>query len=93
MDTAARKPDTRTVMRKLIKEVRSIFPFDAPEAEICSDGCSLKLLEFVAQQLDEWELRLDAGELPNFGDLHRFGRLCQKTFDVLQRNGLVGASI
>lgn len=96
MSTASGKPDTRTAMRRLIEEARATFPFDAPEAQICADGCdgcSMKLLEFIGQQLDEWEVRLDDGERPDFGDLHRLGRLCRKTFDVLKRNGLVDTPI
>jgi len=46
-----KKPDTRTAMQSMINETS--------EAVMCADdsscqGCSLKLLEFLAMELDNW---------------------------------------
>ncbi len=86
------KPDTRTAMANLIEEVRAAMPFAAPDAVLCSDscaGCSKKLLEFLDMQLQDWECRLNDGEQPTFGDLHRLGRTSKKIYAALKKNGLV----
>ena len=89
-----KKPDTRSAMQKLITEVRQAIPFDTPEAVMCADdsscqGCSLKLLEFLSMELDNWQQRLDDGEVPNFGDLNKLGKSSRAVYKVLQKNGLV----
>ena len=79
-------------MYELIHEVRSGFPFDATEASLCFDdcnGCSKKLLEFIAMELDDWEVRLNKGINPTFGDLDKLARTCKKVHCVLQRNDLL----
>lgn len=86
------KPDSTTAMRRLIVQVRDAIPFDMPEAQVCSgtcDGCSLKLLEFLGNELDGWEARLDAGERPGFKELSRLAKTSRKVYSVLARNGLV----
>ena len=86
------KPDTGTAMRLLIAQVRQAIPFDAPAAQVCTgtcDGCSMKLLGFLATELQAWECRLDAGEQPTLGDLSRLARTSRKVYTVLERNGLV----
>jgi hypothetical protein len=89
---SARKPESATAMRLLIGQIRASIPFDAPEARICSgscQGCSMKLLDFLASELEDWECRLDAGEKPGLADLSRLMRMGRKVQAVLQRNGLV----
>lgn len=86
------KPDTRTAMRNLIGQIRAAIPFDLPEAKMCSDscdGCSIKLLEFLESELQDWERELDVGKQPNFGDLARLANTGKKIFKILERNGLV----
>lgn len=86
------KPDTSTAMQNLIDEVRATLPFDASETQLCADscqGCSLKLLEFLETELDEWERKLQQGVKPNFGDIQRMGKICKKVYLVLQKNGVV----
>ena len=88
------KPDTRTAMQSLINEVRQKIPFDTPEAVMCADdsscqGCSLKLLEYLSMELDNWQQKLDEGEVPNFADLHKLGKSSKAVYKVLQKNGLV----
>ncbi|MCW8830893.1 MAG: hypothetical protein OQK32_05140 [Gammaproteobacteria bacterium] len=88
------KPDTSTAMQDLINEVRSTMPFGAGEAQLCADsvscnGCSLKLLEFLEMELQDWEQKLQDGVQPSFGDIHKMGKTCKKIYMVLRKNGLV----
>ncbi len=86
------KPRTTTAMRNLIHEARAVFPLDITPDDICADecrGCSIKLLEYIAMELDAWEDRLGDGVVPTFGDLDRLGRSCLKIHRALCRNGLV----
>jgi hypothetical protein len=86
------KPDSATAMRLLIAQVRNAVPFDMPEAQVCAgtcDGCSLKLLEVLGNELDGWEARLNAGERPGLKDLSRLANTSRKVYSVLVRNGLV----
>ncbi|MDH5764797.1 MAG: hypothetical protein OEZ38_02185 [Gammaproteobacteria bacterium] len=86
------KPDTTTAMQNLIDEVRAAMPFDAGEAQLCADtcnGCSLKLLEFLDMELQDWEQKLQDGVKPSFGDIHKMGKTCKKVYMVLKKNGLI----
>jgi len=86
------KPNTRSAMRKLLADVRAAIPFDTSEEELCAHGCkgcSVKLLEFLSQELDNWTYRLDQGDIPTFGDISQMTKSSQKIYKVLKRNGLV----
>ena len=86
------KPDTSTAMRRLIAQVREAIPFDAPDSHVCAgtcDGCSMKLLNFLDAELQDWGRRLDAGERPNLGEVSHLARTSRKVYAVLERNGLV----
>jgi len=88
------KPDTATAMRNLIRQVRETIPFDLPDAVLCADeckGCSVKLLEYLSSELDDWDYKLDQGEIPNFGDINQLARSSRKIYQVLQKNGLIDA--
>ena len=88
------KADTTTVMRQMIQQIRESFPFELGEDQLCTDtcsvGCPLKLLEYMEQEVLEWEARLDRGEVPNFRDLQSLEKTGKKIHDVLQKNQLVG---
>ncbi len=89
-----KKPDTRTAMQKLILEVRHTIPFDTPEAVMCADdsscqGCSLKLLEYLSMELENWQQRLDDGDTPDFRDISRLVKSSKAVYRTLQKNGLV----
>jgi len=89
------KPDTPTAMRQLIAQIRASLPFDTPEAQRCSGpcaGCSMKLLNFMQTELDDWEQRLNAGETPGLADLSRLAKMGRKIYVVMVKNGLVSAS-
>lgn len=69
------------------------MPFEMPVDQMCSGictGCAKKLLDFLDIQLEEWEWRLDQGEVPALGDLDKLGKTCHKIYRVLEKNGLVG---
>lgn len=92
--TRVRKPDTVTAMRDLIGHIREAIPFDAPEARICLGSCqecSMKLLDFLASELEDGERALDAGVKPTLKDLSRLIGMARKVHDVLRKNGLVDA--
>ncbi len=91
MSFQQRKPPTEEAMRDLIAQVRVAIPFDMPETQLCGDecrSCSLKLLEFLAAELDNWEARLDAGETPGLAELSRLARTARKVHAALEKNGL-----
>lgn len=86
------KPDSRTAMTQLIEEVRQVIPFDLPESVICSGnciGCSKKLLEFLDQELIDWQERLDEGVTPKLGELSKLARTAKKIHKVMVKNGLI----
>jgi hypothetical protein len=70
------------------------LPLDLSPPEVCTDecrGCSIKLLEYIAMELESWECRLDDGDIPNFGDLKKLARSSNKIYLALLKNGLVGS--
>ena len=79
-------------MRQLIGQIRTPFPFDRPEAQLCAgpcQGCSLKLLGFLESELDSWENRLAAGERPGLAELSQLLRTSRKIARVLEKAGLM----
>jgi len=87
-----RKPDTPEAMRRLIGEIRRRIPFDLSEKQLCRDGCnacSLKLLEYLSSELENWEARLESGEKPGLADLSQLARSARKIHRVLVKNGIV----
>lgn len=86
------KPDRRTAMQNLIKQVRTEFPFTLPEAQICAGrcvGCAKKLLELADTELCDWENRLENKETPTLGDISRLAKLCKNIRRGLVRNDLL----
>lgn len=82
-------------MQLLIERMRSGFPFALPAAQVCDGecrGCSLKVLEFLASELDTWDARLAAGERPGLAELSRLMRTGRKVARVLERAGLPAPS-
>ncbi len=86
------KPSTSEAMRQLITQIRLNIPFDSNLRDVCSDecrGCSMKLIEYLETELDNWEYRLDQHEIPNFGDLSKLENSGKKIYRALQKNGLI----
>ena len=87
------KPDTHQAMTEMISEIRHRLPFDMPVDQLCSgicNGCSKKLLDFLDIQLEEWEMRLQAGESPALGEINQLAKTARKIHTVIERNGLLG---
>ncbi len=84
-------------MAQIIAQIRREFPFHLGEAELCTDtcavGCPLKLLEHMEMEIQEWEQRLDQGEMPNFGDLKKMTRMGEKIHHILQQNQLIPSNV
>ena len=90
------KPNAPTAMRQLIAQVRQTLPFDLPEARVCDgpcEGCSLKLLDFLEGELDDWESRLDQGEKPGLAELSKLAKTSRRIHRVLYNNGLLDPGI
>ena len=91
----SRKPSTTEAMRNLIHEVKATLPLDLSPVEVCSDeckSCSIKLIEYIAMELETWEDRLGDGDIPNFRDLNRLAKSSKKIHRALVKNGLVSDS-
>ncbi|WP_193166160.1 hypothetical protein [Microbulbifer hainanensis] len=87
-----KKPDTRTALLQIITQARETLPFTMPAADLCAGpcrGCAKKLLELLDGEIEDWEQKLDDGEVPTLGDVNKFGRLCQKIYRAIAANGLV----
>jgi len=79
-------------MLQLIAQVRAAIPFELPVAQLCAGpcrGCPKKLLDYLDGELEDWQQRLDAKELPSLGDLQRLATCSRKIYRSLERNGLV----
>mgnify|MGYP001585427666 FL=1 len=86
------KPNTREAMYQLITQIKDTLPFDGIDTDFCSDscsGCSLKLVDFIAVEIDEWEHRLNQGEVPNFKDINKLAKMAKKIQAVLIKNNLI----
>jgi len=85
------KPDVPTAMRQMIAQVRHSLPFDAPETQVCQgpcDGCSMKLLDYLDSELQDWEYRLNEGEKPGLAELSKLARTSRRIYQILEKNGL-----
>ena len=86
------KPDTREAMRGLIWQIKRAIPFDLPESYWCTGGCrgcSKKLVEFLATEIESWDNRLDRGEVPRLGDINNLASSSRKIRRVLEKNGVL----
>jgi len=88
------KPNTTQAMYQLIEQIKTALPFDLPAEEFCNQrsdckGCSLKLLEYLSMELDNWEYRLENEETPNFRDLSKLAKSAGNIYKVLKKNGLI----
>ena len=86
------KPDTTTAMRGLIAQIKTTLPLDGVVSGFCSDtcsGCSLKLVDFLALEIDEWEYKISQLIVPNFKDIDRLAKMATKIRAVLIQNKLL----
>jgi hypothetical protein len=88
------RPRTTEVMRDFLRQARTGLPLGLAADDICTDdcrGCSMKLIEYLESEIENWEYRLQQGDVPDFRDLDRFARSATRIHRVLVRNGLVEA--
>ena len=88
------KPDRITAMQNILAQVKAEFPLTDPELTVCGDktsclGCPKKLLEIVDSEVCFWEAALAQGEVPNFGEISRFAKLCKNVRRGLVRNNIL----
>ncbi|WP_455201684.1 hypothetical protein [Kaarinaea lacus] len=87
------KPKSDVVMASIIQQIRETFPFDIREEELCAEtcscGCPKKLLEYIQMEIDEWERRLENGDIPNFRDIQKLAKTGKNIYRVLEKNNLV----
>ncbi len=87
------KPDTREAMQRLITQIRETLPFHLPKEELCSGcsrhGCAYKLLAYIDDELCDWEMRLDHGEIPTFGDIQQLTKVSMKVHKALLKTGVI----
>jgi len=86
------KPNTTQAMRNLIAQIKDTLPFDSVDSDFCSDtcsGCSLKLVDFLAVEIDQWEYKLDNNEIPTLNDLNKLAKTAKKIHKVLDKNNLL----
>ncbi len=85
---SSRQPDSVTAMRLLIAEIRAAIPLDAPQTLECSGDCqqcAVKLLEFLALELQSWEQRLAQHERPTLAELSQLVRTARAAQAAWQR--------
>lgn len=86
------KPCPALAMYQLIADIRTAVPFDNPESSLClgpCTGCSKKLIEFLDDQLCDWQSKLEAGYQPKLGDLNRLAKTAKKIHKVLAKNSFI----
>ena len=86
------KPDRRAAMLTLMETIRQTSPFDQPEAYLCQKeciGCPKKLMEYLENELLNWQEILDDGGQPSLGAISRLANTGRKIHLVLEKNGLV----
>lgn len=90
----ASKPDRVTAMLQLIEQVKQELPLAEPAHFVCGPegsciGCPKKLLELVDSELAYWETAIANGDMPQLGDISRFGKLCKNVRRGLKRSGVL----
>ena len=68
------KPKVNIAMRDLIAQIKQTLPCDGFDNFVCSDscsGCSVKLIDFLVNELEIWEAKLNNKKSPNFKDINK----------------------
>ena len=90
------KPKTEIVMADIIRKIRTSFPFEMSEEEMCavtcSHGCPKKLLEYMHEEISEWEQRLAQGDIPSLRDIDKLSKTARKIYKILQKNRLIDSN-
>lgn len=90
----SKKPDRVTAMRNLVEQAKREFPIYEEETFVCGTqgnciGCPKKLMELVETELSYWESYIERGEIPQFDEIRRFGKLCKNVKRGLARNQIL----
>ena len=86
------KSDTVLAMQNLIKQIKSAILFDLGKKDTWPDsyrGCSVKLIDFLEIEIEDWEFKLANNETPNFKDLDKLAKTAKKIHRVLISNNLI----
>ena len=86
------KPNTTDAMRELITQIKKRALLSSIGTDVCSDlcsGCSLKLVEFLSSEIEQWEYKLAQGSVPSFGDINKLAKNAKKIKVVLKKNNLI----
>ncbi len=86
------KPNTTVAMQQLIEQIRTALSMDHINNEICTGQCKVcptKLVEYINMELENWEYRLQNGEIPNFKDLSKLAKTSHKVYKALDSRGLL----
>jgi len=86
------KPTTTTAIKVLIEQAREKIPFGLSFDGNCEgrcDECPEKFMEFLDVNLNDWELRLGKGYIPDLGDVETLARDCKMVYRILQKRELI----
>ncbi len=86
------KPNTTNAMHDLIKRIKGTISFNSIGSNFCSAacrGCSIKLVNFLASEIEDWEYRLEQGDIPSFADLDKLAKTAKKIQAVLLNNNVI----
>lgn len=84
------KPPCSEAMKLLIDDIRNNIPFDIPVATLCSGvchGCSKKIIDYLDNEIIQWEQCIHQGDEIKFGDIIKLTKTSRKVYKVLQKNG------
>jgi len=88
------KPRANLAMSRLLGEIRTGLPFGLPESVLCQKscvGCPKKLMAYIEQEIETWEMALAAGDIPTLGDVDRLAKTSRKIAAVMVKNGLIAS--
>ncbi len=83
------KPNTKIAMQTLIKQIKREIINRRENKNLCSDtcrGCSIKLINYLINEVEDWEYRLSENEVPSFADINKLARTVTKIEKVLGSN-------
>ena len=86
------KPSTTQAMSELIKQIKAALPLDQSEGLVCTGQCQIcpeKLVEYISMELENWEYRINTGEIPSFKDLSKLARSGKKIYAALDKKGFI----
>jgi len=86
------KPNTTQAMFELIDQIKSALSMDTRTNDVCSgqcNACDSKLIDFISLEVEDWEQRLNSGEIPDFKDLSKLAKTGLKVHTALDKRGYI----